>query len=355
MAIEDEIVNISDLDVGSEILKTDKLIVETNNGTKLLDFKDFVIGIDNISFYHLISGRGINTGNRKFETIGGYQVLHLDTDYDHKPTYEDLMGSIELTKLNFDAYTTFQAISSIPEQNQGDIQNILAYLGEIIALLETPQNLSFRPGAKLRLQKVKSWKGGGNPMASTDGEWYDGRPADLEVKGDSTNSGYGDGTDSDLIVFPGRTLGTGGQLPSSVNFKVTIVGAEKSLVSDNNLKFSHSNIVPADGTLELSPFSMVYPSSSIFTTSTISFDAYIEITSTSPSATPIPIFVYVDSRIARKSYPLRVGNTYIYDFSFVDKITSNQTVLIKYGTGVKSGYAAPKVQPGSSFSGIRMF
>ena len=51
MAIEDdEIVNISDLDVGSEILKTDKLIVETNNGTKLLDFKDFVIGVDNISF-----------------------------------------------------------------------------------------------------------------------------------------------------------------------------------------------------------------------------------------------------------------------------------------------------------------
>ena len=51
MAIEDEIVNISDLDVGTEILKTDKLLVETTNGTKLLNFRDFVIGLDNISFY----------------------------------------------------------------------------------------------------------------------------------------------------------------------------------------------------------------------------------------------------------------------------------------------------------------
>ena len=40
MAIEDEIINISDIDVGTEILNTDQLIIETNNGTKLLKFKD---------------------------------------------------------------------------------------------------------------------------------------------------------------------------------------------------------------------------------------------------------------------------------------------------------------------------
>ena len=48
MAIEDEIINISDIDVGTEILNNDKLIIETNNGTKLLAFKDLVIGEDNI-------------------------------------------------------------------------------------------------------------------------------------------------------------------------------------------------------------------------------------------------------------------------------------------------------------------
>ena len=55
MAIEDEIINISDLDPGMEIVRGDKLLIETSNGTKLLDFKDFVIGPENISFYDQIS------------------------------------------------------------------------------------------------------------------------------------------------------------------------------------------------------------------------------------------------------------------------------------------------------------
>ena len=49
MAIEDEIINIADIDVGTEILKSDRLLIETNNGTKLIKFKDFVVGPDNIS------------------------------------------------------------------------------------------------------------------------------------------------------------------------------------------------------------------------------------------------------------------------------------------------------------------
>ena len=79
MAIEDEIVNISDLDVGSEILNTDKLIVETNDGTKLINFKDFVIGLDNISFYHLISGRGDNVGTKESMMVGGFKLLKPGT------------------------------------------------------------------------------------------------------------------------------------------------------------------------------------------------------------------------------------------------------------------------------------
>ena len=349
MAIEDEIVNISDLDIGSEILKTDKLIVETNNGTKLLDFKDFVIGIDNISFYHLISGRGVNTGTTRFETIGGHNVLHLDTDLDHKPTYEDLQGGIELTKKNYDAYTTLQAISAIPEQNQGDIQNLLARLSEIIALLETPQKVALTAGGKLRLKKVKSWTTANNPAPKKDGEWYDGRPADLEI--------IAAGTDTDIVTLPARTLGTGASIPSSVNFKVSIIGADKSLVSDSNLKFNNTAIEPTDGTLNLSPFKMTYPSSASFTTSTISFNAYIEIISTSPGAAQnIPINVSINGKPVRKSYPQKVSDKkYVYDFGFVESVTSGDIVLIKYGTGAKTGYAAPKIATGSSFSGVRMF
>ena len=49
MAIEDEIINISDIDIGTEILNSDKLLIETSNGTKMIAFKDFVVGPDNIS------------------------------------------------------------------------------------------------------------------------------------------------------------------------------------------------------------------------------------------------------------------------------------------------------------------
>ena len=61
MAIEDEIINISDLDTGTEILNTDKLLVETNNGTKLLAFKDFVISTDNITFEDRLNDSSIAT------------------------------------------------------------------------------------------------------------------------------------------------------------------------------------------------------------------------------------------------------------------------------------------------------
>jgi len=359
MAIEDEIVNISDLDIGSEILKTDKLIVETNNGTKLLDFKDFVIGIDNISFYHLISGRGTNVGERKFETIGGHQLLHIDTDLDHKPTYEDLQGGIELTKKNWDAYTAISSLSSQIGQNEGDIQNILARLSEVIAILETPQNLSFRVGAKLRLKKMVAWSSPTNPAAAGKhvfSHWYAGCPSDLEVmQGDEDGDGVADGTDADLIVAPGRTLGAGASDISSVNFKVSIIGADKDLVSDSNLKFNNRAMSPTDGTLNISPFKMTYPAATTFASSTISFNAYIEIISKTP-ANHIPINVTISGRPVRRSYPQNpTGNTYVYDFGFVETVTREDIVLIKYGTGARSGYAVPKIAVGSSFSGVRMF
>jgi len=346
MAIEDEIVNISDLDIGSEILKTDKLIVETNNGTKLLDFKDFVIGIDNISFYHLISGRGTNVGERKFETIGGHQLLHIDTDLDHKPTYEDLQGGIELTKKNWDAYTTISSLSSQIGQNEGDIQNILARLSEVIAILETPQKVALTPGAKLRLKKISSYTSNGTTRRK-DGEWYDGREADIVV--------VAAGTDTDIVTLPARPLGAGASDISSVNFKVSIIGANKDLVSDSNLKFNNYVMQPTDGTLNISPFKMTYPATDTFASSTISFNAYIEIISTTP-AKHIPMVVTISGRVARSSYPQNpTGDKYVYDFGFVDTVTREDIVLIKYGTGARSGFAVPKIATGSSFSGVRMF
>ena len=139
---------------------------------------------------------------------------------------------------------------------------------------------------------------------------------------------------------------------NSVNFKVSIIGAEKSLVSDSNLKFNNYNITPTDGTLVLSPFSMTYD---LATTSTVSFNAYIEII-TPKDASNTPITVYLQGDKVRKSYPQKIkGNTYVYDFGFVEKVRDGNVVLIKFGAGTQEGFAAPKIGPGSSFSGIRMF
>jgi hypothetical protein len=56
MALEDEIINIQDLDIAKEIKIGDFVLLETTDGTKLIDFKDFIIGTDNITFFDKISG-----------------------------------------------------------------------------------------------------------------------------------------------------------------------------------------------------------------------------------------------------------------------------------------------------------
>lgn len=56
MAIEDEIINIEDLQIATEIKSGDKILLETSGGTKLIDYKDFIIGVENITFYDLLTG-----------------------------------------------------------------------------------------------------------------------------------------------------------------------------------------------------------------------------------------------------------------------------------------------------------
>ena len=56
MALADEIINIEDLDIAKELKIGDNILLETTDGTKLIDFKDFIIGTDNITFFDKISG-----------------------------------------------------------------------------------------------------------------------------------------------------------------------------------------------------------------------------------------------------------------------------------------------------------
>jgi hypothetical protein len=56
MALEDEIVNIENLEKVTEIKAGDYILIETTNGTKLIDFKDFIIGTENVTFYDKLTG-----------------------------------------------------------------------------------------------------------------------------------------------------------------------------------------------------------------------------------------------------------------------------------------------------------
>ena len=118
MAIEDEIINIADLDVGTELLKTDKLLIETNNGTKLLDFKDFVIGPDNISSvrddqieYETTGEAATRNSSTSFSIVTGFNILTTDTTPGLKTSYKDLSGSIELGKFNYNAIKHLATLS----------------------------------------------------------------------------------------------------------------------------------------------------------------------------------------------------------------------------------------------------
>jgi len=106
MALEDEIINIEDLDIAKEIKIGDYVLLETTDGTKLIDFKDFIIGTDNITFYYKISGgdflqtadisalsANVATNTSILTGISG-----LDTDVNGLRDYVDLLAS-DLSRL----------------------------------------------------------------------------------------------------------------------------------------------------------------------------------------------------------------------------------------------------------------
>tara|TARA_R100000008_G_C3586723_1_gene173021 strand:+ start:41 stop:925 length:885 start_codon:yes stop_codon:yes gene_type:complete len=145
MAIEDEIINISDIDVGTEILNNDKIIIETNNGTKLLAFKDFVIGEDNITFKDkLIQGRD-ETGavtSTVFTTVTGFDILTKDSSAGHITTYQDVSGSIGLTQFNFNAVSHLATLSGMTERHEGEIANLKSQLSQINTTFTSSSALS---------------------------------------------------------------------------------------------------------------------------------------------------------------------------------------------------------------------
>lgn len=132
MAIEDEIINISDIDIGTEILNNDKLLIETNNGTKMVAFKDFVIGPDNISFANrLCDENPVGAAEARFTSVSGFDVLDTGTTAGLNTKYSDISGVAELTKFLFDAVAHLATLSGQTVNNnslQTDLNSNIAGL-----------------------------------------------------------------------------------------------------------------------------------------------------------------------------------------------------------------------------------
>ena len=133
MAIEDEIINIADIDPGSEILKDDKLLIETNNGTKLVAFKDFVIGEDNISFADRLLSRAITDADSiaSFDNVLGLNILNKNTTPGHLTTYTDVSGIVELAKHNQLVGAVFESLSAQYNNYKSSIDSLLSKYTEI--------------------------------------------------------------------------------------------------------------------------------------------------------------------------------------------------------------------------------
>ena len=159
MAIEDEIINISDIDVGTEILKSDKLLIETNNGTKLLAFKDLVIGEENITFKDkLVQGGPADVTGKSstsYTTVSGLNILSDDTTAGHLTKYSDISGTIELGKLNYNIITDFKAYERDVSRHQSEIDTLKTQFGRIETVFSSSSALS---STQLSLSAV-NWKG----------------------------------------------------------------------------------------------------------------------------------------------------------------------------------------------------
>ena len=55
-------VNVDELPVIEEVKPGDFLILENQDGTGIVDYKDFIIGVDNITFSDVLSTHGTNIG-----------------------------------------------------------------------------------------------------------------------------------------------------------------------------------------------------------------------------------------------------------------------------------------------------
>jgi hypothetical protein len=148
MALEDEIINIDQLDVAKEIQVGDLILIETTDGTKLIDFKDFIIGTDNITFYDKLSALEDETGAGLLKASN---IEALSSKYTY---HESLLSSIsavsnDLSNLDTKLQTAIVDINTISSQIDANVTlasyttSKVGFAASRYAEEQYPQSISF--------------------------------------------------------------------------------------------------------------------------------------------------------------------------------------------------------------------
>ncbi len=142
MAIEDEIINITDIDVGTEILNSDKLLIETSDGTKMIAFKDFVVGPDNISSVRQsqIEGNVEGEADTFYNVVTGFQILNNQTTPGLNTQYDQISGSIELGKFNYNAIANLASVSADIATNASALAEVSKVLDSLAGVIQSTNN-----------------------------------------------------------------------------------------------------------------------------------------------------------------------------------------------------------------------
>lgn len=142
MAIEDEIINISDIDIGTEILNSDKLLIETSNGTKMIEFKDFVVGPDNISSVrqNQIEGNVEGESDTFFNVVTGFNILNNQTTPGLNTQYDQISGTVELGKFNFNAIANLASVSADIATNSSALDELRVVIDNLASVLADTDN-----------------------------------------------------------------------------------------------------------------------------------------------------------------------------------------------------------------------
>ena len=216
MAIEDEIINITDIDVGTEILNNDKLIIETNNGTKLVAFKDLVIGEDNITFKDKLVQGADATGQSSTVTsvVTGYNILTSDTTAGHVIKYADISGTVELGKFNYNGIAKFASLSATIAQNESEISFLKTQLDLIKTTFSSSSALS---STALTLSAVNFYFENGSSATGSGGD-IKFTSDNITVDPTRTNANASYNANPFSVTYPSDSSYVGGYVLFNLNY-----------------------------------------------------------------------------------------------------------------------------------------